>query len=209
MSLRDLLRRLVGKQEEVNLAYSLDGNEKVSYGEIDQVMDRLQAVSAALSLFPIKNGTPEPPPAFKWMHELTDGMTPEQVREAFDGVIDLMNLLNKGSEGPYHATRALKISEAGALLTWSDTNIGFPFQGVTGPMPGGYTQHRIAESVGDALHLRLTVDGGKEVASISTWIVGRTTGQMSFSLKEARYWQVKDYGRVLLNQVIEAAGKVG
>jgi hypothetical protein len=31
---------------------------------------------------------------------------------------------------------------------------------------------------------------------------------MSFSLKEARYWQVKDYGRVLLNQVIEATGEV-
>jgi hypothetical protein len=75
-------------------------------------------------------------------------------------------------------------------------------------MPGGYTQQRIAEKIGDDLHLRLLVDGGKEVASVCIWVIGRSTDKISFSLKEARYWQVKDYGRVLLNQIIEASGKV-
>jgi hypothetical protein len=72
----------------------------------------------------------------------------------------------------------------------------------------GYTQQRIAERRGDDLHLRLVVDGGEEVASVSTWIVNQSSGHISFSLKEARYEQIKEYGRVLLNQVIEAKGKV-
>jgi hypothetical protein len=50
------------------------------------------------------------------------------------------------------------------------------------------------------LYLRLVVDGGKEIASVCTWLVSHATGHISFSLKEARYRQVKDYGRVLLNQ---------
>ena len=142
------------------------------------------------------------------MYELTDGMTAEQVQEGVDGVVNLMNLLNNGNEAPYHAEGTLKISKAGVLLTYSDTEFGFPFQGVTHKMSDGWTQQRIAEKAGDDLHLRLVIDGGLEVASVSTWIISRSAGQISFSLKEARYWQVKDYGRVLLNQMIEATGKV-
>jgi hypothetical protein len=207
MSLRNLLRGF-GTQENMSLTYSLDGTEKCNYGEIDQVMDRLKAAGAALPLFHIKDFSPAETPTQKWMYELTDGMTAEQAQEAVDGVVNLMNLLNEGSEAPYHAEGTLKINKAGVLLTWSDTEIGFPFQGVTHKMPDGWTQQRIAEKAGDDLHLRLVVDGGQEVASIATWVIRRSTSQISFSLKEARYWRVKDYGRVLLNQVIEAIGRV-
>jgi hypothetical protein len=143
----------------------------------------------------------------KLLYQFTDGMTEEQANEAFDDVVQLMKLLNNGSEEPYHAEGTLKITRAGALLTQNGADIGFPFQGATQKMPGGYTQQRIAEKIGDDLHLRLLVDGGKEVASDCIWIIGRSTGEISFSLKEARYWQVKDYGRVLLNQMIGASGK--
>jgi hypothetical protein len=168
---------------------------------------RLQAIGAALALIHIKNDSPGEP-SMKWMYELTNGMTPEQVQEASDGVVSLMEMLNNGSEAPYQAGGTLTISKAGALLTWSGTEIGFPFQGVAQGMPGGHTQQRVAEKRGEDLHLRLVVDGGKEVASVCTWIISKATGHISFSLKEARYWQVKDYGRVLLNQEIEASGKV-
>ena len=103
----------------------------------------------------------------------------------------------------------LKITRAGALLTQAGIDIWFPFQGATQKMPDGSTQQRVAEKIGDDLHLRLLVDdGGKEVTSVCIWIVGRSTGRIGFSLKEARYWQIKDYGRVLRNQMIEASGKV-
>jgi hypothetical protein len=207
MSLRNLLRGF-GTQEAVSLTYRLDGTEKCNYGEIDQVMDRLEAIGAAFSLFPIKDFSPAETPNQKWMHELTDGMTAEQVQEAFDGVVNLMNLLKEGSEAPYNTEGTLKISKHGVLLTWSDTNIGFPFQGVSQKMSNDWTQQRIAEKAGDDVHLRLVVDGHPEVASVSTWIISRSAGRISFSLKEARYWQVKDYGRVLLNQMIEATGKL-
>jgi hypothetical protein len=150
-------------------------------------MDRLQFISSALALFPIKNSSAAETPMQKLLYQFTDGMTEEQANATFDGVVELMKLLNNSSEEPYHAEGALKITRAGALLTQDGTDIGFPFQGATQKMPGGYTQQRIAEKIGDDLHLRLLVDGGKEVASVSIWIVGRSTGKISFSLKEARY----------------------
>jgi hypothetical protein len=199
---------LIGAQDDVSVTYSLDGTEKVSYGEIDQVIDRLKFISSAFALFPIKNSTTADTPMQELLYQFTDGMTEQQVNEAFDGVVELMKLLNNGSEEPYHAEGSLKITKAGALLTQNGTDIRFPFQGAAQKMPGGHTQQRIAEKIGNDLHLRLLVDGGKEVASVCIWIIGRSIGKISFSLKEARYWQVKDYGRVLLNQVIEASGKV-
>jgi hypothetical protein len=42
--------------------------------------------------------------------------------------------------------------------------------------------------------------------SVSEWTFNLSTGLIGFSLKEARYWQVKDYGRVLVKQVFEASG---
>ena len=192
---------------DVSLAFSLDGIERISYGETDEVLDRLHAVGAALALFSIKTDSRRDP-SMKWMYEITDGMTEEQVQEAVDGVVSLMETLKSGSEAAYHADGTLTINKAGALLTWSATKIGFPFQGVTQDISGGYSQQRVAERRGDDLYLRLVVDGGEEAASNCTWIIGQATGTISFSLKEARYWQVKDYGRVLLNQVIEANGKV-
>lgn len=193
-------------KRDMSLAFSLDGIERIIYGETGEVLDRLQDLGAALALFPIKNGS-TPEPSMKWMYELTDGMTPEQAQEAFDGVVTLIETLKTGSETSYHADGTLTTSKAGALLTWSGTTIGFPFQGVSQRMPGDHTQQRVAERSGDELHLRLVVDGGEEVASACTWILNQATGQISFSLKEARYWQIKDYGRVLLNQGIEANGK--
>lgn len=195
-------------KRDMSLAFSLDGIERIIYGETDAVLDRLQAIGAALTLFPIKRTSP-PEPSMKWMYEFIDGMTSEQAQEAFDGVITLMETLKAGSEAAYHANGTLTTNKAGALLTtWSGTKIGFPFQEVSQRMPGGHIQQRVAEAKGDDLHLRLVVDGGEEVASTCTWIVSQAKGIISFSLKEARYWQIKDYGRVLLNQVIEANGKV-
>jgi hypothetical protein len=208
MSVRDFYRGLIGAQGDVSLTYSLNGTEKVNYGEIDQVIDRLQLISSALALFPIKNSSTAETPMQKLLYQFTDAMTEEPANEAFDGVVKLMKLLNNGSEEAYPAEGTLKITRAGALLTQDGTDVGFPFQGATQKMPGGHTQQRIAEKIGDDLHLRLLVDGGKEVASVSVWIIGRSSGKISFSLKEARYWQVKDYGCVLLNQMIEASGKV-
>ncbi|HVB98812.1 MAG TPA: hypothetical protein VNJ12_05695 [Candidatus Dormibacteraeota bacterium] len=75
-------------------------------------------------------------------------------------------------------------------------------------MESGATQRRKAERTGDEIRLSLVVDGGEELASVSTWIVSKASGQISLSIKEARYEQVRDYGRVLLNQVIEATGTV-
>jgi hypothetical protein len=109
---------------------------------------RLQAIGAALALFHIKNDSPGEP-SMKWMYELTNGMTPEQVQEASDGVLSLMEMLNNGSEAPYQAGGTLTISKAGALLTWSGTEIGFPFQGVAQGVPGGHTQQRVAEKRGE------------------------------------------------------------
>ncbi len=166
MSLRNWYRGLIGAQDEVSLTYSLNGTEKVNYGEIDQVMDRLKLISSALALFPIKNSSAAETPMQKLMYQFTDGMTEEQANATFDGVVELMKLLNNGSEEPYHAEGALKITSAGALLTQDGTDIGFPFQGATQKMPDGYTQQRIAEKIGEDLHLRLLVDGGKEVTSV-------------------------------------------
>jgi len=202
------LFNFIKPKRDVSLAFGLDGIERIIYGETDAALDRLQAIGAALTLFPIKKLSP-PEPSTKWMYEFTDGMTPEQVQEAFDGVIALIETLKTGSEAPYHADGTLTINKAGVLLTtWSGTEIGFPFKAVNQRMPDGHIQQRIAEAIGDDLHLRMVVDGGEEVASTCTWIISHAEGKISFSLKEARYSQIKDYGRVLLNQTIEASGKV-
>jgi hypothetical protein len=66
MPLRNLLRGFRA-QEAVSLTYRLDGTEKHNYGEIDQVIDRLIAISAAFALFPIKNASPAETPTQKWM----------------------------------------------------------------------------------------------------------------------------------------------
>ena len=144
---------------DMSLAFSLGGIERIIYGETDAVLDRLQAIGAALTLFPIKSAS-TPEPSMKWMYEFTDEMTSEQAQEAFDGVIALMETLKAGSEAPYHADGTLTTSKSGALLTtWSGTEIGFPFRGVSQRMQGGQIQQRIAEPKGDDLHLRLVVDG--------------------------------------------------
>lgn len=201
------LFNFIKPKHDMPLAFSVDGIERVVYGETDKVLDRLQAVGAALALFPIKKDA-APEPSMKWMYEFTDGMTPEQVQEAFDGVISLTETLKTGSETPYHADGTLTTNKAGALLTWNGTTVGFPFQGVSQRMQGGHDQRRLAERGGDSLHLSLIVDGGDEVASTCTWNVDYASGHIGFSVREARYWQIKDYGRVLLNQVIEASGKL-
>jgi hypothetical protein len=100
----------------------------------------------------------------------------EQVQQAVDGVVSLMELLKTGSETSYHGTGRLRISKAGALLTWSDTEIGFPFQGVSQGMrypdgvaqtaapsaPGGVMQ-RAPETRQDA-HDTRTAYTGPEIA---------------------------------------------
>ena len=117
MSLSNLYRRLIGAQDDVSLTYSLNGTEKLNCGEIDQVMDGLKFVSSALALFPIKTSSTPDTPLQKLMYQFTDGMTEEQANATFDGVVELMKLLNNGSEEPYHAEGTLKITRAGALLT--------------------------------------------------------------------------------------------
>ncbi|GJH28147.1 hypothetical protein [Caballeronia novacaledonica] len=191
---------------DVSLTYVLDGIEKNVFGQTEDVLDSLQVVAAALTLFPLK-GDSTPEPSMKSLYALTDGMTAEQVQKSFEEVIAFMDDLKAGKkEAPFHADGRLTISRAGALLTCNDTSIGFPFQGATQRMPAGYVQRRIAVTKGNTLHLSLTIDGGDEVESLCTWIVDHATGSMAFSLREARYWQIKDYGRVLLNQTIEASG---
>jgi hypothetical protein len=69
---------------DMSLAFSLDGIERIIYGETDAVFDRLQAIGAALALFPIKDASPLEP-SMEWMYTLTDGMTPEQVRKPSTG----------------------------------------------------------------------------------------------------------------------------
>ena len=202
------LFNFIKPKRDISVAFGLNGIERITYGETDGALDRLQAIGAALTLFPIKNLS-LPEPSTRWMHEFTDGMTPEQVQGAFDAVISLVQTLKTGSEAPYHADGTLTTNKAGAVLTMSSgTEIGFPFRGVSQSMPGGHTQQRLAEAIGDELRLRLVVDGGEEVASTCTWIISHAEGKISFSLKEARYSQIKDYGRVLMNQTIEASGKV-
>ncbi|HDR9164620.1 MULTISPECIES: hypothetical protein [Burkholderia] len=201
MSLLNFLK----PKRDVSIVFNLDGTEKIRYGEIDEVFDRLKDVGAALALFPIKNISPRDPSA-QWMYALTDGMTDAQVQEASDSIVGLMETLKCGSEEPYHADVKVAISKDGAMLTLNGTEIGFPFQGVTQEPPGGHKQQRIAERRGENLYLRLVVNDGDEVYSDCTWIIDRANQKISFSLKEARYWQVKDYGRVLLNQEIEASG---
>ena len=193
------------------MAFSLDGTERIKYVEIDQVLDTLISIGSALALFHIKDVTSHDA-LLKSMHEFTDGMTKEQVEEYTNDITDLIKILQYGSEGSFHTEGSLKIVDGrflgGALMTLNGVDIGFPFGGTTQKMPGGYKQQRIAEKVGENLHLRCFIDGAPEVASLSTWHVALPSGQIGFSLKEARYWQVKDYGRVLLNQEIEAVGVV-
>ncbi|MEX3635588.1 hypothetical protein [Paraburkholderia sp. BR14320] len=192
---------------DVSVAFSLDGIEKVVYGQTDLVLDRLQIIGAALSYFPLKKEAAEP--SIEWAYKLTDGMTSDQAQEAFDGVISLMETLKNGSEGPFNADGMLTTTAAGAAVTMKGFTTDFPFRGVSERMPGGRVDRRLAERSGDRLHLRLFVEDGDELASTVDWNVDKATGRISFSLKEARYWQIKDYGRVLLNQVIEANGKIG
>jgi hypothetical protein len=144
------------------------------------------------------------------MREFTKGWSAKKVEESSDNVVKLMNLLKDGAEEPFHASGPLQIISgrviAGALLTLNGTQLNFPYGGLTYTTDKGLKHKRIAKKLGDTLRLTWEADGTPEIASISTWIVDLPAGKISFSMKEASYWQVSDYGRVVRNQIIEAVG---
>lgn len=208
------------KQDDVTLAFTVDGTETLRYGETREVIDTLQGISSALALYPIKEtARRDSDPKWAWLYEFTDGMSSEEVEKYFNGTIELMDLLNNGAVEPLHIEGTIKIISGrilgGVLLNQhtpksdsGQSNINFPYGGISYTTPEGLKHDRVAKRDGDDLRLEWVVDGRPELVSVVIWTVGLTSGRISLSVKEATYWQVKDYGRVLRNQVWEATGTV-
>ena len=123
------------------LPFSLEGTERVTYGEIDQVLDRLEAVAHALNLFTVKDATLFPgldvrdAPIAEWMFGFTDGMTKEEIDNYLKITAENMRLLKNGNKSPYCKSGSLQIisgnSLGGVLLTMVyatiNTELNFPY----------------------------------------------------------------------------------
>ena len=134
------------RNEDISKTYSLDGIEKVNYAEIDQVMDCLKFIGSAMALFHIKDSVVRATPMDKRLCEFTDGWTVAQVEKTSSGTVELMNMLTKESEEPFHANGTLQIINGrligGALLTMNDTAINYPLGGISYTTPAGHTHTR-------------------------------------------------------------------
>jgi hypothetical protein len=202
------ITKLWPRPSEEKLLFSLDGFEMVRYGETEQVIDKLSAVGAALALFHIKGADRPADTEHQWMYDFTDGMTEEQVRQASDATVSLIETLNQPQENAWHSEGTLTLSDAGALMQTHGQEIGFPFQGAKMQMSQGWLQRRFAKQTGANLILGIRVEGGDDIFSDCSWNIDRDTCTIEYALVEARREKIKDYGFVLLNQEIKAVGKI-
>jgi len=107
MSLLNFSRK---SQYNVRLTYSLLGTEKVNYGQIDEVMEHFKTIGAAAALYHIKNESNRDNSWQQALYDLTNGMSEQQVKEMSDGVVNLMDMLNNGKEGPYEGNGKIEIA---------------------------------------------------------------------------------------------------
>ena len=209
------------KSLAMNESYKFDlrGIEKISYGQYQNLLDRLQAVGGALALYYIKDQS-TPTPETQWLYDFTDGMTKEDVQQGADSVVNLINTLGDGTETPYAAVGTIKIDFWGATLRSGKMNYHFPWKDkkqnikVRIAEPNGKDlvhpalQRSSAEIIDGDLELSILMDGGDFLFSSCTWYINRQTGTIRMALKEARHESFSGYGTALMNQITDAVGQI-
>ena len=150
--------------------------------ETEEVMRCLDFMAGAACLFHIKETTEIDFDLTRRLLAYTDGMTEKQVDE-----------MHKAG---------------GVLMTMKGEKVNSPFGGIRYNAPDGNTHMRIAKKEDDKLYLQWAVNGAPDKASISDWVINLSSGRMSFTCKETRRQQIKDYGRVFVAQDMTASGQI-